>query len=106
MIALLPAFGNGDSDLGAEIIKAVLTVPDFDVQAKYASILHEAWLKLPANSWALGGELDCPFEKLSPEEKAKDVQQLMSLHKWLVELEGPTILETVVIYGNAKVDSK
>ena len=104
MIALLPAFGNGDPDLGAEMIKAMLTVPDSDVQAKYASILHEAWLKLPANSWAIGGELDCPFEELSPEEQAKDIQQLMSLHKWLDELGSTAIfLDAAVIYGNAKV---
>lgn len=106
MIALLPAFGNGDPDRGAEVIKTVLTVPNFNIQAKYAAMLHEAWLKLPANSWAIGGDLDRPFDQLPPEEQAKDIQQLMSLHKWLVELEEPDVLDAAVIYGNAKVDSK
>lgn len=87
MIALLPSFGNGDPDCGAEVLKAELAVPDFNVQAKYAATLHDAWLKLPANSWALGGNLDRPFDKLDPEEKAKDVQQLMSLYTWLCSLD-------------------
>lgn len=86
MITLLPSFGNGDPDCGAEILKAELAVPDFNVQAKYATILHDAWLKLPANSWALGGDLDRPFSELPEEEQAKDVQQLMSLHTWLCSL--------------------
>lgn len=87
MIALLPAFGDGDPDQGAEVLKAELKVPNFDVQAKYAAILHEAWLKLPANSWALGGDLDRPFEELPEEEQAKDIQQLMSLYTWLCNLD-------------------
>ena len=87
MIALLPAFGNGDADNGAETLKTMLKVPDFNVQAKYAALLHDAWLKLPANSWALGGDLDCPFDELPEDEKAKDVQQLMSLYTWLCSLD-------------------
>lgn len=87
MIALLPAFGDGDPDQGAEILKAMLKVPDFNVQARYAAVLHEAWLKLPANSWALGGDLDRPFEELDEEEQAKDIQQLMSLTSWLCSLD-------------------
>ena len=87
MIALLPSFGNGDPDYGAEILKAELAVPDFNVQAKYAAILHDAWLRLPANSWALGGDLDRPFDELPEEEQAKDVQQLMSLYTWLRSLD-------------------
>lgn len=87
MIALLPAFGDGDPDRGAAILKAELAVPDFNVQAKYAAILHDAWLKLPANSWALGGDLDRPFSELPEEEQAKDVQQLMSLYTWLCSLD-------------------
>lgn len=86
MIALLPSFGNGDPDLGAEILKATLAVPNFNTQAEYAAMLHEAWLKLPANSWALGGDLDRPFSELPEEEQAKDVQQLMSLYTWLCSL--------------------
>ena len=87
MIALLPAFGGGDPEEGAFILKARLKVPDFNVQAKYAAILHEAWLKLLANSWALGGDLDRPFEELPEEEQAKDIQQLMSLYTWLCSLD-------------------
>lgn len=87
MIALLPAFGDGDPDQGAEILKATLKVPDFSVQARYAAVLHEAWLKLPANSWALGGDLDRPFDELPKEEQAKDIQQLMSLYAWLCSLD-------------------
>lgn len=86
MIALLPSFAEGEND-GAAVLRAVLAVPDFNVQAKYAGVLHEAWLKLPANSWALGGDLDKPFDQLPPEEQAKDVQQLMSLYDWLVSLD-------------------
>lgn len=86
MIALLPSFSVGDTD-GATVLKTILKVPDFSVQAKYAAILHDAWLKLPANSWALGGDLDCPFEQLPSEEKAKDIQQLMSLYTWLRSLD-------------------
>ena len=87
MIALLPSFGNGDPDYGAEILKAELAVPDFNTQAKYAAILHDVWLRLPANSWALGGDLDRPFDELPEEEQAKDVQQLMSLYTWLRSLD-------------------
>lgn len=86
MIALLPSFAEGDND-GATVLKTILAVPDFNTQAKYAAILHEAWLKLPANSWALGGDLDRPFSELTPEEQAKDIQQLMSLRDWLISLE-------------------
>lgn len=86
MIALLPSFAEGDND-GATVLKTVLAVPNFDVQAKYAAKLHEAWLKLPSNAWALGGPLDKPFEKLQEEEQAKDIQQLMSLYNWLVSLD-------------------
>ena len=74
-------------DRKATILKTMLAVPDFNVQSKYAAILHDAWLKLPANSWALGGDLDRPFNELPEEEKAKDVQQLMSLYTWLCSLE-------------------
>lgn len=87
MIDLLPAFAEGTSNDGADVLKAVLKVPNFSVQAKYAAILHEAWLKLPANSWALGGDLDRPFDELPEEEQAKDVQQLMSLYTWLCSLD-------------------
>ena len=86
MIALLPSFAEGGTD-GATVLKTVLAVPDSNVQARYAAILHDAWLKLPVNSWALGGDLDRPFDKLGPEEKAKDVQQLMSLYTWLCSLD-------------------
>ncbi len=86
MIALLPSFAEGETD-GVTILKTVLKVPDFNVQAKYAAKLHEAWLRLPANAWALGGPLDKPFEELPEEEQAKDVQQLMSLYNWLVSLD-------------------
>lgn len=86
LIDLLPAFGNGDYDQGARTLKAVLKVPNFKVQAEYAAKLHEAWLKLPANSWALGGDLDRPFDELPEEEQAKDVQKLMTLYTWLCTL--------------------
>lgn len=86
MIALLPSFSRDGVD-GATVLKTMLKVPDFDVQAEYAAILHEAWLELPANSWALGGDLDRPFDELPEEEQAKDVQQLMSLYTWLCSLD-------------------
>lgn len=86
MIALLPAFAEDGFD-GATVIRLVLAVPDSSIKAKYAAILHRAWLQLPANSWALGGDLDRPFEELPSEEQAKDVQQLMSLHAWLCSLD-------------------
>ena len=86
MIALLPSFAEGGTD-GATVLKTVLAVPDFNVQAKYAAILHDAWLRIPANSWALGGDLDRPFDELPEEEQAKDVQQLMSLYTWLCSLD-------------------
>ena len=86
MIALLSAFGNGDLDKGAEILMAELKNGGPEVQMKYVAVLHEAWLKLPANSWALGGDLDKLFGQLDPVEQAKDVQQLMSLYTWLCSL--------------------
>lgn len=86
MIALLPSFAEGGTD-GATVLKTVLAVPDFNVQAKYAAILHDVWLRIPANSWALGGDLDRPFDELPEEEQAKDVQQLMSLYTWLCSLD-------------------
>ena len=86
MIDLLPSFAEGETD-GATVLKTALAVPDFNVQARYAARLHEAWLKLPANSWALGGNLDRPFDQLPEEEQAKDVQQLMSLYTWLCGLD-------------------
>ena len=36
--------------------------------------VHEAWLG--RNDWAAGGELDVPFDELSPEEQAKDIRQV------------------------------
>lgn len=86
MIELLSSFGNVTNS-GEEVLLAVLSVPNFDVQAKYAAILHENWLKLPQNSWALGSDLDRPFSELSEEEQAKDVQQLMSLYQWLKSMQ-------------------
>jgi hypothetical protein len=75
----------------------MLKVPNFNVQRKYASILHDAWLKLPANSWALGGDLDVPFEELHEEEQAKDIQQLMSLYTWLTNyVKWPDVYDGLV----------
>ena len=34
-----------------------------------------------------GGDLDRPSGELTPEEQAKDVQQLMSLYTWLCGLD-------------------
>lgn len=98
MIALLPSFSeSGDADEGAMILMTMLKVPNFNVQRKYASILHDAWLKLPANSWALGGDLDVPFEELPEEEQAKDVQQLMSLYTWLTNhVKWPDVYDGLV----------
>ena len=52
-----------------------------------ASMIHEAWLDNPNNSWAKGGNLDKPFDKLDPSEQMKDIQMLVSMFKWLLALE-------------------
>lgn len=66
--------------------KGIILAIDFENKAQrleYGSRLHQLWLEQPANSWAKGGELDRPFADLDPAEQDKDIQQLVSLQKWL-----------------------
>lgn len=79
MIALMEA-------MGGEGVILALDLRDPDVRAKYGALLHRLWLDQPANSWAKGGDLDKPFSALPKEEQDKDVQQLMSLQKWLIAM--------------------
>jgi hypothetical protein len=37
--------------------------------------IHNAWLS--RNEWAKGGNLDVPFDQLPPDERAKDLDQVV-----------------------------
>lgn len=76
MIELMEAMG------GAEVILG-LNLDNPETRAQYGALLHNLWLQQSANSWARGGDLDKPFTELPKEEQDKDIQQLVSLQKWL-----------------------
>ena len=79
MIALMEAMGGED-------VVAGLDLDDPKVRAEYGALLHQLWLEQPCNDWAKGGELDRPFSLLDPVEQEKDIQQLLSLQRWLRSL--------------------
>ena len=82
MIALMKA-------MGGESLILALDLRDTAIRNHYGAILHQLWLDQPANSWAKGGDLDKPFSALPKEEQDKDIQQLMSLQKWLIAMQMP-----------------
>ena len=75
MIALMAAMG------GPTVI-AGLDLNDPDTRLRYGTMLHQLWLQQPANS-SVSSELKRPFRFLDPAEQDKDIQQLISLQKWL-----------------------
>lgn len=79
MIALM-------EQMGGESLILALDLRDEEVRNRYGTLLHQLWLEQPANSWARGGELDRPFPQLPKVEQDKDIQQLMSLQKWLIAM--------------------
>lgn len=72
--------------MGGESLILALNLRDPEVRTRYGTLLHQLWLEQPANSWARGGELDRPFSQLPKVEQDKDIQQLMSLQKWLIAM--------------------
>lgn len=63
VVTLIDRLGS-DVDLG-----------DPDQRSYVGRRIHDEWLSRENNSYARGGELDVPFDDLSAEEQAKDIDQ-------------------------------
>lgn len=77
----LPEDWQAENKAAAAVIVDVLSAHDGKVdlsdeatRIEVGAAIHNAWLA--RNEWAKGGELDVPFEQLSPEEQAKDIAQV------------------------------
>lgn len=74
-------------ELGPEAILS-LDLTDKETRSYYGTRIHANWIS--RNKWVNdpdNGDPDLakPFDELEPEEKQKDIDQLVVLQKWLVE---------------------
>ncbi|MES2631106.1 MAG: hypothetical protein V4611_04050 [Patescibacteria group bacterium] len=77
IVELIKDFGGADH----------IDLSDPEVYAKCGAKIHDRWLE--RNTYAKGGELDVPFEELSADEQAKDLEQLqIALELFKPEKEG------------------
>lgn len=79
----LPDDWKAENKAAAEVVVGVMVdrdgaidLSDESTRVEVGGIVHDAWLARPNNKWAKGGELDVPFDQLSPEEQAKDISQV------------------------------
>jgi hypothetical protein len=77
----LPEDWRAENKAAAEVVVGVMVdrdgvidLSDESTRVEVGGIVHDAWLS--RNEWARGGELDVPFDQLSPEEQAKDISQI------------------------------
>lgn len=78
----LPTDWQAENQAAAEVVVNVLDSSNGQVDLTneeqrnhIGNTIHTAWLE--RNDWAAGGELDVPFEQLPPDEKAKDIDQVV-----------------------------
>lgn len=77
----LPEDWQAENKSAAEVVVGLMVdrngqvnLSDSATRSEVGGIVHEAWLA--RNSWASGGELDVPFDQLSADEQAKDINQV------------------------------
>jgi len=77
----LPEDWKAENKAAAEVVvgvmldrDGVIDLSDESTRLEVGGIVHDAWLD--RNEWAKGGELDVPFDQLTPEEQAKDINQI------------------------------
>ncbi len=78
----LPSDWQAENKAAAEVVVSVLDqrngnvdLADPETRSAVGEQVHTAWLS--RNEWAAGGELDVPFDQLSAEEQAKDIDQVV-----------------------------
>jgi len=77
----LPEDWKAENKTAAEVVvgvmldrDGVIDLSDESTRLEVGGIVHDAWLA--RNEWAKGGELDVTFDQLTPEEQAKDINQI------------------------------
>jgi len=77
----LPEDWKAENKAAAEVVvgvmldrDGVIDLSDESTRLEVGGIVHDAWLA--RNEWAKGGELDVTFDQLTPEEQAKDINQI------------------------------
>ena len=78
----LPTDWQAENKAAAEVVvdvmdeaNGVIDLSNEEQRAFAGGKIHDAWLS--RNEWAKGGELDVPFDQLSPVEQAKDIDQVV-----------------------------
>ena len=80
LISMFEPIGNGDAQKGAEKVRHIVKLFQ-----ELASEVHSLWLQ--NNQWAIGTELEDPFDKLHPSQQMKDILVLFALEKALLAQE-------------------